>query len=53
MDNLKEEIKNIKNILIELITYLESNSIDATSLKKTYYMFEVIKDEKQLKELVL
>lgn len=53
MENLKIKVENIKTILIELINLLENNSINANSLRNTHQMFEIIKDEKILEELVI
>lgn len=53
MDDLKTKIKNTQSILMELINLLENNSIDANSLKNTYQMFEITKDDKVLEDLVI
>ncbi|MDD2870918.1 MAG: hypothetical protein PHS49_02910 [Candidatus Gracilibacteria bacterium] len=52
MPDINTKVQNLKSILLELIELLESNSIDAHSIKKTYVMLEITKDEKILEQLV-
>ena len=53
MDDLKIKVENVKKILLELINTLEQYSIDTSSLKKTYVLFDITKNEQMQEELLI